>query len=55
MPSKRHKIDEQIFTEFTALAQNLGYKAKGPRGKWKLLQKWIAYTKQHPDLFALPR
>lgn len=41
-----------MFSEFKALASDLGYKQKGKNSRWNLLRKLMAYAREHSDIFS---
>lgn len=53
MTSTRHLIPDETYQELQETAYQLHYKERGKHSKWKLLDKMLAYSKEHPDLFRL--
>lgn len=53
MISTRHLIPNLTYSELQRVAATLGYKEKGRHSKWKLLDKLLAYSLEHPTLFHL--
>ena len=47
----RHIIPDTTYQELQFLSARLGYKNKGERSKWILVDKMLAYARSNPEDF----